>query len=80
MSALLSVRDLRIAFGAQEAVRGLSFDVAKGETIALIGESGSGKSLAALSILGLLPEGAKAQGTIVFDGEELLARRAVRAR
>jgi ABC-type microcin C transport system duplicated ATPase subunit YejF len=72
MSALLSVRDLRIAFGAEEAVRGLSFDVAKGETIALISESGSGKSLAALSILGLLPEGATAQGAITFDGEELL--------
>ncbi len=72
MSALLSVRDLRIAFGAQEAVRGLNFDVAKGETIALIGESGSGKSLAALSILGLLPEDARAQGSILFDGEELL--------
>ncbi|MGA3304339.1 MAG: dipeptide ABC transporter ATP-binding protein, partial [Methylovirgula sp.] len=73
MSApLLSVRDLHVGFGADEAVRGLNFDVAKGETIALIGESGSGKSLAALSILGLLPEGATAQGSISFDGEELL--------
>jgi ABC-type microcin C transport system duplicated ATPase subunit YejF len=73
MSApLLKVRDLRIDFDVQEAVRGVSFDVARGETVALIGESGSGKSLTALSLLGLLPEGAKAQGEISFEGMELL--------
>ncbi|HEY1736463.1 MAG TPA: ATP-binding cassette domain-containing protein, partial [Methylovirgula sp.] len=71
-AASLSVRDLRIAFGTEEAVRGLNFDLAKGETVALIGESGSGKSLAALSILGLLPEGANARGSIQFEGQELL--------
>jgi ABC-type microcin C transport system duplicated ATPase subunit YejF len=70
--ALLSVRDLHIGFGAQAAVKGLCFDVMAGQTLALIGESGSGKSLAALSVLGLLPESAKAQGSISFEGTELL--------
>ncbi len=70
--ALLSIRDLAIAFGDRAAVKSLSFDLARGETLALIGESGSGKSLTAASILGLLPEGAKARGAIAFDGMELL--------
>ena len=69
---LLALRDLRISFGGHEAVKGLSFDLARGETLALIGESGSGKSLAMLSVLGLLPEGAAATGSISFQGAELL--------
>ena len=56
---LLSVRDLHVSFGrgAREvkAVRGVSFDIDKGEAVALVGESGSGKSVTALSILQLLP-------------------------
>ncbi len=70
--ALLSLRDLRISFPAHEAVKGLSLDLSRGKTLALIGKSGSGKSLAALSVLGLLPEGAKATGSISFEGTELL--------
>ena len=69
---LLALRDLRIGFGAHEAVNGLSLDLRRGQTLALIGESGSGKSLAALSVLGLLPEGARATGSISFEGTELL--------
>src|ERR1700756_1842449 len=75
---LLSVRDLSIAFrsGGREtlAVDHVSFDIAKGETLALVGESGSGKSVTALSILKLLPYPAARHpsGAIVFKGRDLL--------
>ena len=75
---LLSVRDLSIAFrqGGREtlAVDCVSFDIAKGETVALVGESGSGKSITALSILKLLPYPAARHpsGAIMFKGRDLL--------
>ncbi|RWM97501.1 MAG: ABC transporter ATP-binding protein [Mesorhizobium sp.] len=76
---LLSVRDLSVAF-AQEgrqsmAVDHISFDIAKGETVALVGESGSGKSVSALSVLRLLPYPAASHpsGKILFQGADLLA-------
>jgi microcin C transport system ATP-binding protein len=75
---LLDVRDLSVAFrqGPNEmlAVDRISFDIAKGETVALVGESGSGKSCAALSILKLLPYPAARHpsGAIHFKGQELL--------
>ncbi|MDN0199618.1 ABC transporter ATP-binding protein [Streptomyces sp. S.PNR 29] len=64
---LLSVRDLRIAFGGVEAVRGLSFDVRPREVLALVGESGAGKSLTARALLGMVPRGATTSGTIRPD-------------
>ncbi|CAG1012219.1 MAG: ABC transporter ATP-binding protein [Rhizobiaceae bacterium] len=69
---LLSVRNLRVAFGAKEAVRELSFDVPAGATMALVGESGSGKSATALSILRLIErEGGRiAGGTITLHEDE----------
>jgi microcin C transport system ATP-binding protein len=76
---LLSVRDLSVAFrqGEREtlAVDRVSFDIAKGETVALVGESGSGKSVTALSIMKLLPYPAARHpsGAILFKGRELLA-------
>ncbi|AGL18198.1 ABC transporter ATP-binding protein [Actinoplanes sp. N902-109] len=69
---LLSVRDLRIAFGATQAVDGLSFDIAPGGALGIVGESGSGKSATALALLGLHP-GATVGGEITFDGQNLTA-------
>ncbi|MEO9339168.1 ABC transporter ATP-binding protein [Mesorhizobium sp. SB112] len=77
---LLSVRDLSIAFtqGGREslAVDHISFDIQKGETVALVGESGSGKSVSALSVLKLLPypSASHPSGQILFEGEDLLAK------
>ncbi|ANT49765.1 ABC transporter ATP-binding protein [Mesorhizobium amorphae] len=77
--ALLSVRDLSVAFaqgGSQSmAVDHISFDIAKGETVALVGESGSGKSVSALSVLKLLPypSASHPSGKILFHGADLLA-------
>ena len=76
---LLSVRDLSVAFrqGGREtlAVDRVSFDLAKGETLALVGESGSGKSVTALSIMKLLPypSAHHPSGQIQFNGRELIA-------
>ncbi len=76
-SPLLSVRNLGIAFrqaGVETmAVEGASFDIAKGETVALVGESGSGKSVTALSVMRLLPPSAiHPAGDIHFKGKDLL--------
>src|SRR6476646_3053186 len=75
---LLSVRDLSICFrqGGREtlAVDRVSFDIKKGETVALVGESGSGKSVTALSVMKLLPypSAHHPSGAVQFQGRELL--------
>ena len=63
---LLSVKNLRISFSEQEAVRGISFEIALGETLGLVGESGSGKSATSLALLRLLPPSATISGDIRF--------------
>jgi microcin C transport system ATP-binding protein len=78
ISPLLSVRDLSVAFAqggkVSTAVDRISFDIGKGETVALVGESGSGKSVSALSVLKLLPYPAASHptGQILFEGQDLL--------
>ncbi|WTP60395.1 ABC transporter ATP-binding protein [Streptomyces phaeochromogenes] len=77
---LVSVRDLHVSFGAVEAVRGLSFDVRKGEVLAVVGESGAGKSLTARALLGMPPRQASVTGSIRMGPSELVgAPRSVRA-
>ncbi|MEU0648406.1 ABC transporter ATP-binding protein [Streptomyces umbrinus] len=77
---LVSVRDLHVSFGAVEAVRGLSFDVRKGEVLAVVGESGAGKSLTARALLGMPPRQASVTGSIQMGPYELAgAPRSVRA-
>jgi len=90
MSGLLTLEGLRTridtAQGALRAVDGVDLDIARGECLALVGESGCGKSIAALSVLRLLPDAARiAAGRVLLDGRDLLglpeaAMRAVRGR
>jgi peptide/nickel transport system ATP-binding protein len=72
---LLEVQDLRVTLqtsrGPADALRGISFSMARGDTVGLIGESGCGKSITALALMGLLPEGAKVAGSIRLAGQEL---------
>lgn len=73
---LLDIEDLRVSFpseeGRIEAVRGVSYGISDGEVLAIAGESGSGKSVASLAVMGLLPEHARVTGSIRLQGRELL--------
>ena len=75
---LLEVSNLHVRLqthrGPADAVRGVGFSLARGETLGLIGESGCGKSLTAMSLMGLLPDSAEVSGSIRFDGEEIVGR------
>ena len=77
MSPLLEVTDLRIAFGRshREVVHGISFGLEPGERLGLIGESGSGKTVTALAVMGLLAENAYVSGSIRLAGRELVGLR-----
>jgi oligopeptide/dipeptide ABC transporter ATP-binding protein len=75
--ALLSVRDLRVEFwtrrGTVHAVNGISFDIAPGETLGIVGESGCGKSVTSLALLGILSRaGHVSAGSAVFQGRDLI--------
>ncbi len=87
---LLSVEDLHVRFGTERglvyAVNGISFEIAPGETLGIVGESGCGKSVTSLALLGILSRNARVtSGRAVFQGQDLLAlsdeqMRAVRGR
>ncbi|MBS0339263.1 MAG: ABC transporter ATP-binding protein [Proteobacteria bacterium] len=74
--ALLEVNDLHIRLqtqrGPADAVRGISFELGRGETLGIVGESGCGKSITVQSLMGLLPSTAHVGGSIRFDGQELV--------
>ena len=70
--SLLEVRDLAIASAGRALVEGVSFDLEAGERLGIIGESGSGKSLTASAIIGLLPARLRASGSVRLDGSALL--------
>ena len=74
--ALLEVNDLHIGLqtqrGPAQAVRGISFALERGQTLGIVGESGCGKSITVMSLMGLLPGNAQVTGSIRFDGQELI--------
>ncbi len=72
MTALVSLRNLRVSFDGQYALRGIDLDVAAGEAVGLVGESGCGKSVTWLAALGLLPGKARVTGSATLQGQELL--------
>src|SRR5215208_4273200 len=77
---LLSVEDLHVRFwtsrGTIHAVNGISFDIAPGETLGIVGESGCGKSVTSLALLGILPRaGRVVAGRATFEGRNLLGLR-----
>jgi peptide/nickel transport system ATP-binding protein len=73
---LIEVDNLRVRLntsrGPADAVRGVSFSLARGETLGLIGESGCGKSVTAMALMGLLPDGAVVSGSVRLEGQELV--------
>ena len=77
MTAVLSVKDLRVYYGTVRgpvrAVDGVSLDIDAGQVVGLVGESGCGKSTLGRGILGLLPEGTKADGQVLYQGKNLIA-------
>ncbi|WP_263170566.1 dipeptide/oligopeptide/nickel ABC transporter permease/ATP-binding protein [Streptomyces sp. SCSIO ZS0520] len=77
---LLRVRGLAIGFDQRhegvDIVDGIGFEVRPGEVLGLVGESGCGKSLTALTVMGLAPQGARIRGEVVFDGKDLTRMKA----
>ena len=69
---ILKVRDLEVSFGETKILRGVSFNLERGKTLGVVGESGCGKSMTGYTIMGMLPEGARvSNGSIQFEGKEM---------
>jgi peptide/nickel transport system ATP-binding protein len=81
---VLEVEDLSVRFRTEDgfihAVDGVSFDLEAGEVLAIVGESGCGKTVTALSIVGLLPSSATVRGHVLLDGQDLIGMPAARLR
>jgi peptide/nickel transport system ATP-binding protein len=73
VTALLELRGLQVAFDGRPVVRGLDLTLQAGETLALVGESGCGKSSTAMALMRLLPASARLQGQVLFEGQNLLS-------
>ncbi|WP_312527793.1 ABC transporter ATP-binding protein [Paracoccus sp. (in: a-proteobacteria)] len=73
--SFVSIRDLRVAFDGVEVLHGIDLDIARGEAVGLVGESGCGKSVTWLAALGLLPGKARVSGSVSIDGQELVGAR-----
>ena len=72
ISPLLRADRLSVSYGSQQVVSDVSFELGRGKSLALIGESGSGKSTIARAVLRLLPSGGRASGRVDFDGRDIL--------
>ena len=75
---LLAVRDLNVTFplegGVRPVVAGISFSIAPGRTLGVVGESGCGKSMTALALMGLVPAPGRVSGSVRFEGAELIGQ------
>ena len=77
----LEVRGLRVAFDSTEILRGVDLVVEPGQTLGVVGESGCGKSMTGLAVMGLLPPGGRiTDGSIIFEGEDIARAKESRLR
>lgn len=72
VDVLLQVRNLAVSYGNQKVLDTISFDIRRGETVAVIGESGAGKTTLGLALTRLAPDTARVSGSVLFRGQELL--------
>jgi oligopeptide transport system ATP-binding protein len=71
---ILAIENLQVRFGASQAVRGIDLSVAPGESVAILGESGSGKSVTSKAVMGLINPPGRVAGSVKFEGTELVGR------
>jgi oligopeptide/dipeptide ABC transporter ATP-binding protein len=74
MTPVLDVRDLTVSFAARRVVAGIGFGVSAGRTLGVVGESGCGKTLTALAVMGLIPKPGRVSGSVLLEGREMLGQ------